>query len=114
MAPQTILTALETWPVIRLLGQGVENDTSQRIKRGQFDEASIHPRDGNRIVEKDSAGVARLDQISLQAGLRENRNLRLNRNMKSLKQGSQVALWAFELKQRVPSLKLRIQDTNGI
>src|SRR5262245_35339094 len=114
MTPQAIVPSLERRPIGWLLGECVEDGAPQRIVRCKFDEAAEHPGHRHRVVKKDRAGVTRLNPIRLQAGFRENCDLRLNRDIESLQQRPQVALWAFKLQPSVARLKLDHQHADGI
>jgi hypothetical protein len=81
MASKTIVMPLKRRPGNRFLLQRVENCSLMRIVGGQFDEAAIHPRYGDRIVEEDRSWVAWVNQILLSAGLGENCHLGLNRHI---------------------------------
>src|SRR5436309_1486227 len=97
MTTQAIVSSLETGQIGLLLGECVENDAFRWIVRCNLDKSSPHPSDHHRIVKEDRARVARLDEICLQAGFRENRNLRLNGNVQRVKHGSQISLRSVEL-----------------
>ena len=62
----------------------IEDGTDLGIDAGDFDPSIGHPAKVNILVEIEGPGISGMNDIPLQAGLRENENLRRDRNLKLL------------------------------
>lgn len=92
-----------------VLAQGVENHALLGIFRSYFNDwTAMHPSHHNGIVEEKAARVMRVDAICLEACLRKDDQLRLDRDVESVKHRSQVALWTVKFEVNLTELELAI------
>ena len=110
MAAEAGLGPAQEGLVGRLLIHLIEDRALLGILRGDLEhEGAADPGDGHRVVEVNHPRIPRIDQVQLRAGLGEDRDLRLNRDLQRLEQGSQVAVGVVRRQLKIAEFDLAIQ-----
>ncbi len=92
VAAQTLAAGREHRLHGRVLGQGIEPGAAARIVHGDFHERRPrHVADDDAIVEVEGAGVLGAGQRLLDAGLREQQQLRRHRDAEGVERGGKIA-----------------------
>src|SRR5215510_645009 len=88
MTAQTLEGALElrgSASRVLTLIEGVEHDARRRVVRRNLEDRRVaHPPDRDAIVEVDRTGTLLVDKLALQAGTREDQQLRINWNLQCI------------------------------
>src|SRR5437660_3731967 len=110
MASHAVVATPEHRLIAARLAQSVKDDALPWILGGHFDERlARHPGHHYMVVEEDRAGVARMDEMHLKAGLRENQHLRFDGNAERVERRSQIASRVVELELNLAILDFAVE-----
>src|SRR5215467_3133442 len=113
MTAQTDEGPFELYGITRspsVLIERVEHDAGGFVVRGDLDHVAIaHPSERHAVVEEDRPRILFADSFPLQAGARQDLQLRVHRNLQGLERRAQESAAPFERELYVAVSKPSVQ-----
>ena len=92
------------------LVEGVEHDAGGLVVCCDFDNVAVaHPAERDAVVEKQRSRILFADPLALQAGAREDEQLRIHRNLQRVERGPKESAAPVEREAHGPVPKLPVQ-----
>jgi hypothetical protein len=89
--------------------EGVEHDAGGLVVRRDFDDVAVaHPAERDAVVEKQRSWILFADPLALQAGAREDEQLRIRRNLQRVKRRPKKSAAPLEREAHRPLPKLSV------